>query len=176
MVDKRSLRSSKPEPATNGDNATSSGKPTANSKSAPTKTASTRTKSVTAQSPTDEDTANNDATPHTNGVYPVENGVEGAAEDIEMGDEASDAVDKTKSIPGKKDKDGDDEMTVVVPPPNSSKLVGRSDKDDHGDVIMEGAEKTPGAVVEAAEEEKVDPVAKAVAGTFYTSRQFEVRD
>ena len=174
MVDKRSLRSNKPEsePSTNGDHSTtSSSKTNANSKSAPIKAASTRTNSVTAKGPTDDDTADDNTTPQTNGVHPVENGVNGATEDVEMGDEASDAVDKKKSIPGKKDKDGDDEMTVVVPPPNSSKLVGRSGEDEHGDVMMEGAEKTAGVVEEARAEETVDPVVKAVAGMLLLIRE-----
>lgn len=55
-------------------------------------------------------------------------------------------------------KDGEDEMTVVVPPPKSSKLSGEPSKDDEGDIAMENADKSdsvsPG----------LDPKAKAVAG------------
>lgn len=188
MVDKRSLRSSKPDqpsssaPSTNGDN----GKAAASNKSAPTRTASTRAKSTTAKkgpiaaSDKDaaDDTTNNNGHHRSNGVDPIENGVNGSSDDVEMGDEASDAVDKSKSnsIPGKKDKDGDDEMTVVVPPPNSSKLVGRNGPDDGDDVVMEGVEKTVPTTEE--EEEKVDPVAKAVAGmsVFVDPTEFILED
>ena len=96
-------------------------------------------------------------TPHTNGTDPVENGVNGA-KDVEMKD---DAPAPLKGGKGKKAKEGEEEMTVVVPPSKGQKLAGLGKKDDEGDVAMDGEE--------AAEEEdgavKVDPVAKAVAGT-----------
>ena len=54
--------------------------------------------------------------------------------------------------------EGEDEMTVVVPPPKSSKLSGEPSKDEEGDVAMENAEKSEGVSPE------LDPKAKAVAG------------
>ncbi|OAA64667.1 proteasome regulatory particle subunit [Niveomyces insectorum RCEF 264] len=87
-------------------------------------------------------------TPHGNGKEPVENGGIRNNKDVEMKDEAA-LKGKKKAIGGS--KDGDDEVTVVVPP---AKAAGRKQGDD-GDVAMAdddaSAEKDDGAV-------KVDPV------------------
>ena len=97
-------------------------------------------------------------TPHTNGTDPVENGINGT-KDIEMKD---DAPAPLKGGKGKKVKEGEEEMTVVVPPSKGSKLSALPPKDNDGDVAMDGAEELNG---EDAGLPKVDPVAKAVAGT-----------
>ena len=55
-------------------------------------------------------------------------------------------------------KEGEDEMTVVVPPPKGSKLSGEPSKDDEGDIAMENIDK-PSSV-----SPELDPKAKAVAG------------
>lgn len=95
-------------------------------------------------------------TPHTNGDKAVDNRVNGT-KDVEMKDDAP-----LKTAKSKKVKEGDEEMTVVVPPSKASILSGGGPhkKDLEGDVEMEvdvnGAE---------SEEEKVDPVLKAVAST-----------
>ena len=57
-------------------------------------------------------------------------------------------------------KDGDEEMTVVVPPPKSSKLSGEPGKDEEGDVAMDNSENAQTSGIEA----KVDPKVKAIAG------------
>lgn len=75
---------------------------------------------------------------------PRENGVNGS-EDVEMGDD--DVNESTK-----RDKDGDDEMTVVVPPSKTSKSGGE-------DVTMEGTEGDESK----QSEQQVDPVEKAAA-------------
>jgi 26S proteasome regulatory subunit N3 len=98
-------------------------------------------------------------TPHTNGSDPVENGVNGT-KDVEMKD---DAPAPLKGGKGKKAKEGDEEMTVVVPPSKGSKLSTPPPKDTDGDVAMDGVEELNG---EDAGAVKVDPVAKAVSGTF----------
>lgn len=88
-------------------------------------------------------------TPNSNGNEPIENGYRND-EDVDMKDS------KSKSKKGA--KDGDEEMTVVVPPAKGSKQPsGVPTADNDGDVSMgeEGAED--GAV-------KVDPVAQTVAG------------
>lgn len=87
----------------------------------------------------------------TNGSEPTENGVNGV-EDVEMADD--------QITPGQ-GKEGEDEMTVVVPPPKSSTLSGAPTKDDEGDVAMEDTET---AENDATVPEKVDPVAKAISG------------
>jgi 26S proteasome regulatory subunit N3 len=95
--------------------------------------------------------------PPTNGTDPVENGVNGT-EDIEIEEDSSKPSGRTKSV---KDKDGDEEMTVVVPPPKASKLSGTPQKDDEGDIAMNGvAEADAKEPIEQVE----DPKDKAVAG------------
>jgi 26S proteasome regulatory subunit N3 len=97
-------------------------------------------------------------TPHTNGTDPVENGVNGT-KDVEMKD---DALNPLKGGKAKKPKEGEDEMTVVVPPSKGSKLSAPPPKDNDGDVSMDGSEEASG---EDSGAPKVDPVAKAISGT-----------
>ncbi|KAK3192013.1 26S proteasome non-ATPase regulatory subunit [Lecanicillium sp. MT-2017a] len=83
-------------------------------------------------------------TPHSNGDKPVENGIHNDA----------DPKDNTKSKGKKGAKDGDEEMTVVVPPSKGSKKPQSSrSADADGDVSM-GDE---------AAEAPVDPTEQAVA-------------
>lgn len=95
-----------------------------------------------------------------NGTEPVENGVvsNGTTEDVEMADDEVTVPSKGKS---RKDKEGDDEMTVVVPPSKGSKLTAEGSIDEDGDAVMNGAEETKDG---EAEVEKTDPVTKAVSG------------
>ena len=58
-------------------------------------------------------------------------------------------------------KEGDDKMTVVVPPPKGSKLSGEPGKDEEGDVTMDNAEAAEAGGPDA---DRVDPKVKAVAG------------
>jgi 26S proteasome regulatory subunit N3 len=90
--------------------------------------------------------------PKANGVEPVENGTNGT-EDVEMGDTGADKS-QTNGI-----KEGEDEMTVVVPLPNSSKLSAPP-ADKEGDIAMGDTQldDTSDAV------EVVDPKVKAVSG------------
>jgi len=104
-------------------------------------------------------------TPHTNGTDKLGNGINGTR-DVEMKD---DAPAPLKGGKGKKAKEGEEEMTVVVPPSKGSKLSAPPPKDTDGDVAMDGAEEV------AKEDEsavKVDPVAKAVAGMLTLSLHF----
>jgi hypothetical protein len=96
-------------------------------------------------------------TPHTNGTDNLGNGINGT-KDVEMKD---DAPAPLKGGKGKKAKEGEEEMTVVVPPSKGSKLSAPPPKDTDGDVAMDSVEEV------AKEDEgavKVDPVAKAIAG------------
>lgn len=97
-------------------------------------------------------------TPHTNGDKSVENGVNGT-KDVEMKDDAPASL---KGGKGKKVKDGEESMTVVVPPSKGSKLSAPPPKDTDGDVVMDGPEEANGEDSGAVQ---IDPVAKAVAGT-----------
>lgn len=85
----------------------------------------------------------------------MENGVNGT-EDVEMAEEVEDKP--------KPHKDGDDEMTVVVPPPNSSKLSAEPEKDQEGDVAMDGMQEDE----DGTTKDVVDPRVKAVSGTIAT--------
>lgn len=95
-------------------------------------------------------------TPHTNGEKKLENGINGT-KDVEMKD---DAPAPLKGGKGKKAKEGEEEMTVVVPPSKGSKAPVTPHKDPEGDVTMDGTEKVEGEDLAV----KVDPVAQAVAG------------
>ena len=98
-------------------------------------------------------------TPHTNGDKPVENGINGT-KDVEMKDDAPTAL---KGGKGKKLKEGEEEMTVVVPPLKGSKLSSTLQKDNDDDVIMDGPED---ASEEDAGAVKIDPVAQTIAGMY----------
>jgi 26S proteasome regulatory subunit N3 len=76
-------------------------------------------------------------TPRTNGTDPVENGINGT-KDIEM---KEDAPSSMKGGKGKKMKDGDEEMTVVLPPSKSVTLSAPPPSDQDGDAMMEDSEK-----------------------------------
>ena len=58
-------------------------------------------------------------------------------------------------------KDGEEEMTVVVPPPKGSKISGEAEKDKEGDIKMADGEE--GKAKDAARE-TVDPKVKTIAG------------
>lgn len=92
----------------------------------------------------------NGETPKTNGTEATENGINGV-DDVEMSDE----------VIGKA-KDGEDEMTVVVPPPNSSKLSAPPEKDNEGDTTMNDGKQADGSGI--SEEIVIDPKEKAAAG------------
>lgn len=95
-------------------------------------------------------------TPRSNGKQPNENSSAKGNKEVD---------NKTK---GKKtaDKDGDEEMTVVVPPSKNAKQSGAPPPADaDGDVSMGGDE------YKAAESEiKVDPVTQAITGKCSSAR------
>ena len=159
--ERRNLRSSKESASsTNGEKARSDSQSSTSNKDKPVPTRSTSSKGKTQPlKKASSNTSAKDGTgdkPQTNGIGPVENGVNGT-EDVEMADEG---VDPAK--PGL-NKDGDDEMTVVVPPPKGSKLISEPSKDDEGDTAMDNTEKTD---TDNSEPEKADPIVKVVAGQF----------
>lgn len=146
--ERRTLRSNKDSTSsTNGekshtDSAASSNK----DKPVPARTASSKTKTA----PAKKGAASKDTDkPKANGAS-AENGLNGS-EDVEMADGSAGH-----------NKDGDDEMTVVVPQPNSSKLSAEPGKDNEGDVAMNGATGED----EEKPVEVVDPKVKAVTGEF----------
>lgn len=94
-------------------------------------------------------------TPNGNGKEPVENGGYPGSKDIDMKDESSSSL-KGKGKKGA--KDGDEEMTVVVPI-SKKQSSAPPPNDADGDVNMDDADKDA--------EEKVDPVAQAVSGNTF---------
>lgn len=79
--------------------------------------------------------------PHTNGNEPTGHGANGT-KDVEMKDDASSTLKGGKA---KKTREGDDEMTVVVPPSKGSKLSAtpsRSSGNDGGMVLDNEAPQT----------------------------------
>jgi 26S proteasome regulatory subunit N3 len=96
---------------------------------------------------------------HANGSKSAENGVNGS-EDVEMGEDTAGAP--TSSFNSSKDRNGDEKMTVVVPPTKGSRSSGKPGQDKEKDVTMEGAEDDD---AEKAEHE-VDPTTKAIQGGF----------
>lgn len=86
-------------------------------------------------------------TPNSNGNEPLENSLRGNTNDADM-----------KDAKGKKaSKDGDDEMTVVLPPSKSSKHSSHP-QDADGDVSMDDEDKADDG------EAEVDPAVQTVAG------------
>lgn len=160
--ERRNLRSNKDtSSSTNGE------KPRSNSQSSnskdkpvPTRATSSKGKVPAKKGTTGSAKETTGEKPQSNGTEPVENGVNGI-EDVEMVDEGPEKI----KIGTK--QNGEDEMTVVVPPPKSSKLSGQPGKDAEGDVAMDGA----GTIdTDAAEAEQIDPKMKAVAGQCYISQ------
>ena len=88
----------------------------------------------------------------TNGSDQAENGVNGSG-DVEMGEDT--AGGPTSSFNTKKEREGDEKMTVVVPPTKGSRLSGQ---DKEGDVAMEGDEG------DESQKPEVDPKVKAIQG------------
>lgn len=151
--ERRNLRSSKEtSSSTNGEeprsNSQSSGS-NSKDKSVPTRATSSKGKTLPTKKTSGKEGAEDK--PHTNGTEPVENGINGT-EDVDMVDEGPEKVKVGTN------KEGEDEMTVVVPPPKSSKLSGEPSKDEEGDISMENTDNNDNISPE------LDPKAKAVAG------------
>lgn len=152
--ERRNLRSNKEtSSSTNGEkarsNSTSSG--SSKDKPVPTKATSSKSKAVPSKKPSGKE-ADGDR-PQTNGTEPAENGVNGT-KDVDMVD------DGPEKIKIGTNKDGEDEMTVVVPPPKGVKLSGEPGKDADGDVAMDNTVSAE----HVSQEAEVDPKVKAIAG------------
>ncbi|KAL9109633.1 MAG: hypothetical protein Q9227_005670 [Pyrenula ochraceoflavens] len=158
MPDRRSLRSNKSDNAssTNGEKPRSNSTSSSSNKDkpAPTRSASSRNKPPVKKGSSGKDMSGD--TPHMNGTDPVENGVNGT-ENAEMEEESQKKEDPPKSG---KDQDGDEEMTVVVPPSKSSKTPNKTVPDADGDIAMEVDEK---AATQESSNDGVDPYTKTIA-------------
>jgi hypothetical protein len=94
---------------------------------------------------------------HGNGSKSAENGVNGS-EDVEMGEDTAGAP--TSSFNSGKDRNGDEKMTVVVPPAKGSRSSGKLGQDKEEDVTMKGVEDDDAVKAEP----EVDPTTKAIQG------------
>lgn len=164
-AERRSLRSnnkSDTSSSANGEKARSNSQSSsAKDKAAPTtRTATNKAKAAPAKKgakgASNAGMGENDQS-HVNGSKPNENGVNGS-EDVEMGEDTAGAP--TSSFNSSKERNGDEKMTVVVPPTKGSRSSGKAGQDKEEDVAMEGAED---ADVEKTEPE-VDPTTKAIQG------------
>ncbi|KAJ5538004.1 26S proteasome regulatory subunit rpn3 [Penicillium frequentans] len=90
---------------------------------------------------------------HANGSKSTENGVNGS-EDVEMGEDTAGAP--KSSFNTRKDRNGDEKMTVVVPPTKGSRSSNKAGQDE--DVTMEGSEDDDAEKTEP----EVDPTTKAI--------------
>ena len=149
----RSLRSGKDTSSSkNGEKARSNSQSSSSKdKPVPTRTAASKGKGGGPGRKGSKKETSNDK-PQLNGA-PIENGVNGT-EDIDMVDDG----EKPKPTAN---KDGEEEMTVVVPPSKGSKLAGEPSKDAEGDIDMANASKPED---EVSKQEPIDPKIKAVTG------------
>lgn len=164
-AERRSLRSnnkSDTSSSANGEKARSNSQSSsAKDKAAPTtRAAANRAKSTPAKKGAGKGASNSgmgeDDQSHANGSKATENGVNGS-EDVEMGEDTAGAP--TTSFNTSKDRNGDERMTVVVPPTKGSRSSGKAGQDKE-DVMMEGAEDGDAEKTEP----EVDPTAKAIQG------------
>ncbi|EGE00532.1 hypothetical protein TESG_07860 [Trichophyton tonsurans CBS 112818] len=120
-AEKRTLRSNRSDASADGEKARSNSQSSSSNKdkAAPTRSAASRGKAAPARKPA---SASKKATPE--GSDAVENGVNGP-EDVQMSEEH---LNGSVSPKQRDDNDGDEEMTVVVPPSKASRLSGEPEK------------------------------------------------
>lgn len=159
-AERRSLRSnskSDTSSSANGEKARSNSQSSSSNKdkAAPNRAAASKAKSTTpaasANNVSNSGMGEQRDQPHTNGV----NG----SEDVEMGEDM--AGGPTSSFNTRKDRKGDEKMTVVVPPSKGSRLSGEKGQNQEEDVVMEAAETDS-----QKPESEVDPKVKAIQGSF----------
>ncbi|KAK1146638.1 26S proteasome non-ATPase regulatory subunit [Aspergillus melleus] len=163
-AERRSLRSnskSDTSSSANGDKGRSTSQSSSSNKDKPALTRAAANKAKSSKAASSNNSASNSGMgeqreqPQTNGSDPTKNGVNGA-EDVEMGEDT--AGGPTSSFNASKDRQGDEKMTVVVPPTKGSRLSGDKGQDQEGDVAMEGAEGDESQNPES----EVDPKTKAI--------------
>lgn len=159
-VERRALRSNKSDASS----PTEGGKPRSGSSSSSTKkdrpshqrSSSSRSKSISKKNSTasSKDMSGNKKEEDAN--ESLENGVNGT-EDLEMDEDSSKASKRERQS---MDGDGDEEMTVVVPPSKTNKASEVLERDNEGDHAMNG-EHDDGR--ESSGEALEDPKEKAIA-------------
>lgn len=157
MPERRSLRSNKPDASssTNGGKASSNPQSSSSSKDKthPARSTSSRSKSFPNKKGITAAAKETNGDQHrVNGSDAVENVIDGV-DDLGADDQQANSTSVKKAG---KDKDGDEEMTVVVPPSKASKISG-SPKHNQGDTAMNGVDEPESKDTDDA----VDPEAKA---------------
>ncbi|EEQ35322.1 26S proteasome non-ATPase regulatory subunit [Microsporum canis] len=153
-AEKRTLRSNRSDASADGEKPRSNSQSSSSNKdkAAPTRPAASRGKAAPARKPASgsKKPTTEDAS-HSKGSDAVENGVNGS-EDVQMSEEH---VNGSVSPKQRDDNDGDEEMTVVVPPSKTSRLSGEPDK-NRSETKMDIDQDE-----DAQQDEVVDPVEKA---------------
>jgi 26S proteasome regulatory subunit N3 len=171
-IERRSLRSnskSDTSSSTNGEKSQTSSKdkpaPTTRAAASKSRTASAK-KAATGKGASNSSGMSGHDQPHANGSDPVENGVNGI-EDVEMEEDSATVATPLSGKPNT-DRDGDEKITVVVPPSKGARLSGDQSQDKEGDVNMDGVneESTKQAEVE------VDPKVKAMQGEYKRRKRY----
>ena len=165
-TERRNLRSNKFNESSPSEPDKQKSKPSAaNSKkdtSSSTRSTSSRSRSISKKDPASFSGDMSGDKPRLNGD-PAENGINGS-EDVEMGEESQNTKKGSKTT---KDKDGDDEMTVVVPPSKGSSSPSAPENPTEAD-------RSNGAVdgeIKNESDAQVDPQEKAISGKLnYDSR------
>ncbi|KAJ5632949.1 26S proteasome regulatory subunit rpn3 [Penicillium lividum] len=159
-AERRSLRSNNKSDASssaNGEKARSNSQSSsAKDKAAPTtRAAANKAKATPAKKGATKGANNgmeeNDQS-HINGSKSTENGVNGS-EDVEMGEDTAGAP--KSSFNARKDRNGDEKMTVVVPPTKGSRSSNKAGQAKDEDVTMEGSENDDAEL-------ETDPKTKAI--------------
>ncbi|KAJ5772129.1 26S proteasome regulatory subunit rpn3 [Penicillium odoratum] len=159
-AERRSLRSNNKSDASssaNGEKARSNSQSSsAKDKAAPTtRAAANKAKAAPAKKGASKGANNgmeeNDQS-HINGSKSTENGVNGS-EDVEMGEDTAGAP--KSSFNARKDRNGDEKMTVVVPPTKGSRSSNKAGQTKDEDVTMEGSENDDAEL-------ETDPKTKAI--------------
>lgn len=156
-TEKRNLRSNKSDnqpPADTDKSRSNSG--TTNKKPTPTRSTSSKAKSTVKPESASEGKKMSGDKRQPNGTDPIEDETNDA-EDVEMSEESSKPKKTTKSGKG---KDGDEEMTVVVPPSKSSKTTSNG-KQSHTENNVNGAVD---GKEDSADKPQLDPKEKAIDG------------
>ncbi|KAJ5937406.1 26S proteasome regulatory subunit rpn3 [Penicillium verhagenii] len=162
-AERRSLRSNNKSDASssaNGEKARSNSQSSsAKDKAAPTTRAAANKAKASPAKKGAAKGANNgmgeDDQSHINGSKSTENGVNGS-EDVEMGEDTAGAP--KSSFNTRKDRNGNEKMTVVVPPTKGFKSSHKAGQDKDEDVTMDGSEDDGAEKTEP----EVDPTTKAI--------------
>lgn len=156
-AEKRTLRSNRSDASADGEKPRSNSQSSSSNKdkAAPTRSAASRGKAAPARKPA---SGSKKATPE--GSDAVENGVNGP-EDVQMSEEH---LNGSVSPKQRDDNDGDEEMTVVVPPSKASRLSGEPEKSRSESKMDTDQDE------DVQQDEVVDPAEKAKSGmSLYTS-------